>query len=81
MHLASGGSPGAILEPEAVVDACLADLARRRTLCVPGWRHRAVVDVLELPRRTLRALAKLAGRGRQQQPPAEAATVRLRAAA
>jgi uncharacterized protein len=64
MHLGSGAPPGAILEPEAVADACLADLARGRTLCVPGWRHRAVVDVLELPRRTLRTAARLAGRGR-----------------
>jgi uncharacterized protein len=59
---------GSLMEPEAVVDACLADLARGRTLCVPGWRYRAVVDVLELPRRTLRTLARVAGRGREQSP-------------
>jgi uncharacterized protein len=52
------------LDAAAVVDACLADLARGRTLCVPGWRYRAVVDLLELPRRTLRTAARLAGRSR-----------------
>jgi uncharacterized protein len=80
-HPVPEGASAMWLEPEAVVDECLADLARGRTLSVPGWRYRAVVDVLELPRRTLRTLAKLAGRGRQQEQPAEAATVRLRAAA
>ncbi|GAA0923921.1 SDR family NAD(P)-dependent oxidoreductase [Pseudonocardia zijingensis] len=54
------------LDPAAVVDTCLADLAKGRTLSVPGWRYRAVVDVLELPRRTLRAAARLAGKGRDQ---------------
>jgi hypothetical protein len=34
---------------------------------VPGWRYRAVVDALELPRRTLRTVARLAGRGRDQE--------------
>jgi hypothetical protein len=52
------------LDPEAVVDQCLADLAKGRTLSVPGWRYRAVVDVLELPKRTLRTAAKLARKGR-----------------
>jgi uncharacterized protein len=52
------------LEPEAVVDRCLADLARGRTLSTPGLVYRAVVAFLELPRRTLRAAARLAGRGR-----------------
>jgi hypothetical protein len=47
---------------------------------VPGWRYRAVVDVLELPRRTLRALARLAGRGREQVPPAPARIPHLQAA-
>ncbi len=65
MHPVPGASSGTPwLEPEAVVDACLADLAQGRTLSVPGWRYRAVVDVLELPRRTLRTVARLAGRGR-----------------
>ncbi len=52
------------LDPSAVVDTCLADLAKGRTLSVPGWRYRAVVDVLELPRRTLRSAARLARKGR-----------------
>jgi uncharacterized protein len=54
------------LDPAGVVDTCLADLAKGRRLSVPGWRYRAVVDVLELPRRTLRTAARLAGRGRAQ---------------
>lgn len=54
------------LDPDAVVDACLADLARGRTMSVPGRRYRAAVDVLELPRRTVRILARLAGRGRKR---------------
>jgi short-subunit dehydrogenase len=54
------------LDPSAVVDTCLADLAKGRTLSVPGWRYRAVVDVLELPRRTLRTAARLARKGRDQ---------------
>jgi uncharacterized protein len=54
------------LDPSAVVDTCLADLAKGRTLSVPGWRYRAVVDVLELPRRTLRTAARLARKGRAQ---------------
>jgi short-subunit dehydrogenase len=54
------------LDPAAVVDTCLADLAKGRTLSVPGWRYRAVVDVLELPRRTLRTAARLARKGRDQ---------------
>ena len=52
------------LEPEAVVDRCLTDLARGRTLSTPGLVYRAVVAFLELPRRTLRAAARLVGRGR-----------------
>jgi short-subunit dehydrogenase len=54
------------LDPAGVVDTCLADLAKGRTLSVPGWRYRAVVDVLELPRRTLRTAARLARKGRDQ---------------
>src|SRR5687768_12653640 len=54
------------LDPSAVVDTCLADLAKGRTLSVPGWRYRAVVDVLELPKRTLRTAARLARKGRAQ---------------
>ena len=62
---ADASRPG--LAPEDVVAQCLADLARGRTLSVPGWRYRAVVDALELPRRTLRTVARLAGRGRDQE--------------
>ena len=54
------------------MDACarrLADLARWRTLPVPDWRYRTVVGVLELPRRTLRTVARLAGRGRAKNTP------------
>jgi uncharacterized protein len=62
---ADASRPG--LAPDDVVATCMADLARGRTLSVPGWRYRAVVDALELPRRTLRTVARLAGRGRDQQ--------------
>lgn len=53
------------LNPATVVDRCLTDLSRGRTLSTPGPLYRLVIDVLELPRRTLRALARLAGRSRQ----------------
>jgi uncharacterized protein len=79
-HPVPEGASGLWLDPEAVVEACLADLARGRTLCVPGWRYRAVVDVLELPRRTLRTLARLAGRGREQVAPVAARAPHLRVA-
>jgi hypothetical protein len=48
------------------VEQCLRDLAKGRTLCTPGWIYRTVVGTLEMPRRSLRAAAKLAGRGRGQ---------------
>jgi uncharacterized protein len=54
------------LDPEDVVDRCLLDLERGRTLCTPGWIYRTVVGTLELPRRSLRTAAKLAGRGAAQ---------------
>ena len=54
------------LEPEAVVDRCLADLARGRALCVPGSAYRVVVSALELPRTALRGLARLARRNRER---------------
>ncbi|MBA3905206.1 MAG: SDR family NAD(P)-dependent oxidoreductase [Pseudonocardiales bacterium] len=54
------------LEPDAVVDRCLDDLARGRQLSVPGPVYRAVVDVLELPRRGLRGLSRLARRNRER---------------
>ncbi len=63
-HQAPVGASMLWLEPEAVVDACLDDLARGRTLCTPGLVYRGVVGVLELPRRSMRGLARIAGRGR-----------------
>jgi uncharacterized protein len=62
---APAGASALWLEPEAVVNACLADLARGRTMCTPGVVYRTVVGVLELPRRSLRTLARIAGRGRE----------------
>ncbi len=55
------------LDPATVVDVCLHDLARGRSLSTPGWVYRSVVGTLELPRRTLRAIAKVAGRDRARQ--------------
>jgi short-subunit dehydrogenase len=52
-------------DPGPVVDTCLADLDRGRTLSVPGAVHRPVVGMLELPRRTLRAMARVAGASRE----------------
>jgi short-subunit dehydrogenase len=54
------------LEPDAVVDRCLADLARGRQVSVPGMVYRVVVDTLELPRRGLRGLSRLARRNRER---------------
>jgi short-subunit dehydrogenase len=54
------------LEPDAVVDACFADLARGRAVSTPGLLYGAVVRTLETPRRTLRGLARLAGHRRGQ---------------
>jgi uncharacterized protein len=65
----SVGAPGSPLwsEPADVVDRCLNDLRKGRSLSVSGWIHRTVVNVLELPRRSLRTVARLAGSGREQQ--------------
>ena len=63
--LPTGGS-ARWLTPEAVVDRCFADLARGRALSVPGTPHRVVVGALELPRRTLRGLSRLARRNRER---------------
>ncbi len=52
-------------DPEPVVDTCLADLDRGRTLSVPGAVYRPVVGMLELPRRTLRMMARAAGASRE----------------
>lgn len=56
------------LDPARVVDTCVADLQRGRTLSVPGWPYRIVVDHLEGPRRSLRLLARLIGHSRDQRP-------------
>ncbi|GEL17560.1 SDR family NAD(P)-dependent oxidoreductase [Pseudonocardia asaccharolytica] len=65
------GPPGSPLwiEPADAVDVCLRDLSRGRRLSTPGWLYRLLVGTLEAPRRSLRLLARLAGRGREQQPP------------
>ena len=63
--LPTGGS-ARWLTPEAVVDRCFADLARGRALSVPGTPQRVVVGALELPRRTLRGLSRLARRNRER---------------
>jgi hypothetical protein len=55
------------LEPADVVDRCLSDLRKGRSLSVPGGTYRTVVNLLELPRRSLRAVARLAGHSREQQ--------------
>jgi short-subunit dehydrogenase len=55
------------LEPAEVVERCLSDLRKQRTLSVPGGLYRCLVNVLELPRRSLRVAARLARRGREQQ--------------
>jgi len=63
--LPTGGS-ATWLTPEAVVDRCFADLARGRALSVPGTPYRVVVGALELQRRTLRGLSRLARRNRER---------------
>ena len=63
-HPVQTGASVLWLDPEAVVDACFADLARGRTMCTPGLVYRGVVGLLELPRRSLRTLARVAGKGR-----------------
>jgi short-subunit dehydrogenase len=70
--LPTGGS-ARWLTPEAVVDRCFADLARGRALSVPGTPHRVVVGALELPRRTLRGLSRLARRNRERSVTRDAA--------
>ncbi len=52
-------------DPEHVVDVCLADLDRGRTVSVPGPIDRPVVGLLELPRRTLRRFARVVGASRE----------------
>jgi NAD(P)-dependent dehydrogenase (short-subunit alcohol dehydrogenase family) len=71
-HLRAGRPVGAVnsplwLESADVVDRCLSDLRKQRSLSVPGGTYRIVVNLLELPRRSLRAVARVAGRSREQQ--------------
>ncbi|GAA3110099.1 SDR family oxidoreductase [Pseudonocardia yunnanensis] len=70
-HLRAGRPVGSSrsplwLEPADVVDRCLSDLRKQRTLSVPGGLYRSLVALLELPRRSLRLAARLARRGREQ---------------
>lgn len=60
------GSSALWLAPEAVVDRCLADLARGRTVSVPGTPYRVVVGALELPLTVLRTASRLARRNRER---------------
>ena len=52
-------------DPDQVVDACLADLDRGRTLSVPGAVYRPLVAALEFPRRALRLAARVTGASRE----------------
>jgi uncharacterized protein len=60
------------LDPDDVVDRCLADLRKGKALSVPGLLYRTAVDVLELPRRSMRAAARIVGVGREQKQRAAA---------
>ena len=64
-NLPTGRSP-LWLDPDAVVDRCLADLARGRAVSVPGPIYRTVVEALELPRKALRGVSRLARRNRER---------------
>lgn len=70
------------LDYDEVVARCLADLRRGRVLSTPGWLYRGLVGILESPRRSLRRLARLAGRASEQTrtatPPAAPRTEPLR---
>ncbi len=61
-----------VLSPQQVARRALADLRAGRTVSVPGTAYRAVWTGLELPRRGLRALARVAGRGRDRPRPPRA---------
>ena len=61
-----GGRTGPLwLDAARLVDDCLADLARGRTVSVPSLQYKAIVAVADLlPRALLRRLAALTGRER-----------------
>jgi uncharacterized protein len=54
------------LDPDDVVDRCLSDLRKGKALSVPGPLYRTAVDVLELPRRSMRAAARIVGVNRER---------------
>jgi uncharacterized protein len=60
------GTPSAFyLDADKVVDECLADLRRGRTISVPGLQYRALVGLVDvLPRGLVRRLAGRTGRSR-----------------
>ncbi|MGH3911938.1 MAG: SDR family NAD(P)-dependent oxidoreductase [Pseudonocardiaceae bacterium] len=60
------GTPSAFwLDPDDVVDQCLADLRRGRILSVPGLQYRVLIGLVDaLPRALVRRLAGRTGRGR-----------------
>lgn len=60
------GNSRMLLDADAVVDRCLADLARGRLLSVPGGVYRTVVETLDLPRRGLRGISRLTRRNRER---------------
>jgi short-subunit dehydrogenase len=55
-----------LLAPDQVARRALADLRAGRTVSVPGIVYRGVWTWLELPRRALRAVARLTGHGRDR---------------
>ena len=57
-----------LLAPQQVARRALADLRAGRTVSVPGAVYRGVWTWLELPRRALRAVARLTGRSRDRPP-------------
>jgi uncharacterized protein len=64
-----------IMDADAVVRRCLADHRRGHVVSTPGLVYGLVRGWLELPRRTLRLAARLAGRAREQRATRHAAAV------